>query len=52
MANDLTLLTDSREKLLQLIDVVDTFMSLHNIRVNGAKTVVAIQKDTLTEEDK
>ena len=51
MADDLTLLTDSREKLLKLINVVDEFMCLHNIRVNGSKTVVAIQKDTLTRED-
>ena len=51
MADDLTLLTDSREKLLKLINVIDEFMCLHNIRVHGAKTVVAIQKDTLTKED-
>ena len=43
MADDLTLVADSAAGMRGLVTLVDEFMLIHGVRVNGGKTVMATQ---------
>jgi ribonuclease HI/exonuclease III len=44
MADDLTLLAGSTTDLHALVDIVDSFMLLHKITVNGDKSIIAVNR--------